>query len=156
MTGRSLTVSRAFSSRSVPSVEVRHSLPSRIADISPLVVQLMLLIGISRTPDGSNHEIELALREALVNAIVHGNREDPEKRVDVACRCSADGGIDITIRDHGAGFDAQAFVDSTAPKEKAATHSRGIFLMRAMMDEVWFSGGGTEVHLRKKPNTTWV
>lgn len=155
MASRSLSMSRQVRTRPVPSVEVRHFLPSRIAEISPLITQLMSLIGTSRAPDGSEREIELALREALANAVVHGNCEDPEKRIEVSCRCGADGSVNITIGDQGEGFDTRGFSDSAVPDSRAATQSRGILLMRAMMDEVWFSGGGTVVHMRKKPNASW-
>jgi hypothetical protein len=79
--------------RSVPFVEVRQSLPSKVAIISPFVDQLMSFIAKFRNVDGSEFEIELAVREALANAVVHGNHEDPHRHVYVVCRCSPDGEV---------------------------------------------------------------
>ena len=138
--------------RPVPSVEVRLSLRSQIAAISPLVDQLMSLIGASRAPDGSEGDIEIALREALTNAVVHGNRENPNKHVEIICRCAVDGAVDITIRDEGDGFDSSSIPDPTTPENRMYPHGRGIFLMRSLMDDVRFEDRGTVVHMRKKPN----
>ena len=63
--------------RSHPFVELKQSLPSQISIISPFVDQLMHFIARFRTRDGSELDIEMALREALANAIVHGNQQDP-------------------------------------------------------------------------------
>jgi serine/threonine-protein kinase RsbW len=78
-------------SRSASFVELRNTLPSHVDIVSPFVDQLMRFISRFRGPDESNAEIDLALREALVNAIVHGNQNDPRKRVYVSCRCTRDG-----------------------------------------------------------------
>jgi anti-sigma regulatory factor (Ser/Thr protein kinase) len=72
----------------VPVAELRQSLPSQIQAISPFVEQLMHFIAKSRSMDGSEMDIEIALREALENAIVHGNRGDPDKRVYLTFRCT--------------------------------------------------------------------
>jgi serine/threonine-protein kinase RsbW len=72
---------------SVPFVELRQSLPSRVAAISPFVDQLMHFILKFRSADGTETDIEMALHEALVNAVMHGNGENSCKRVYVACRC---------------------------------------------------------------------
>jgi serine/threonine-protein kinase RsbW len=142
----------SFGSRRVPWVEVQNSLPSQVAAISPFVDRLMSLIAACRAADGTEFDIEAALHEALTNAIVHGNREDPEKQVEVACGCGADGSVDITIRDQGQGFDSSTIPDPTVPESRMSTHGRGIYLMRAMMDEVRFEDRGTIVHMRKNPN----
>ena len=130
----------SFGSRRVPSVEIQNSLPSQVAAISPFVEQLMSPIAACRAADGSEFDIEVALHEALTNAIVHGNREDPEKQVKVACRCGADGSVDITIRDQGEGFDSRTIPDPTVPEGRMSSHGRGIYLMRAKMDEVQVRG----------------
>jgi serine/threonine-protein kinase RsbW len=88
-------------------------------------------------------DIEIALGEALENAIVHGNRENPDKRVYLTCRCTPDGEVSITVQDEGQGFDTGTLPDPTAP---------GIYLMKTLMDEVRFEKGGTVVHMCKKSN----
>lgn len=140
--------------RSVPFVELRQSLPSRIAIISPFVDQLMLFIARFRNRDGSELNIETALREALTNAIVHGNREDRRKRAYVTCRCTTDGEVSITVQDQGQGFDPDAVPDPTAPENRLRTQGRGIYLMKALMDEVRFEQGGSLVYMRKGSNAS--
>ena len=142
----------APSFHSVPFVELRQSLSSQVAVISPFVDQLMRFIAEFRKTDGSEADIEVALREALANAIIHGNHEDPYKRVFVACRCSADGEVSITIQDEGQGFDSGAVTDPTAPENLLLTHGRGIYLMRTLMDEVRLEKGGARVRMRKNSN----
>jgi serine/threonine-protein kinase RsbW len=142
----------SFGTRRIPWVEIQNSLPSQVAAISPFVERLMSLIAVCRAADGTEFDIEAALHEALTNAIVHGNREDPEKQVEVVCRCGADGSVDIAIRDQGQGFDSRTIPDPTAPENRMSTHGLGIYLMRVMMDQVWFQDRGTVVHMRKNSN----
>ena len=69
-------------------IDLERSLPSEVGSISPFVDRLMLLIR-KCVPDGES-EVEIALREALANAIIHGNHENPGKQVYVRCRCKPD------------------------------------------------------------------
>ena len=147
-----VTSSALQSYRSVPFVELRNSLASHVDIISPFVDQLIRFISKFREADGNNFDIELALREALVNAIVHGNQEDPRKRVNVKCRCATDGAVSITIEDEGHGFEPDAVPDPTAPDTRLRTHGRGVYLMRTLMDEVDFEQGGSVVHMQKRAN----
>jgi serine/threonine-protein kinase RsbW len=139
-------------SRSASFVELRNTVPSHVDIVSPFVDQLMRFISRFRRSDESNAEIDLALREALVNAIVHGNQNDPSKRVYVNCRCTTDGEVSITIEDEGNGFRNDAVSDPTLPENKLRTHGRGIYLIRTLMDEVHFEKGGSVMHMRKKAN----
>ena len=138
--------------RSVPFVELRQTLPSRIAIISPFADQLMHFLARFRSRDGSERDVEMALREALANAIVHGNLQDPRKSVYVACRCTIDGEISITVQDEGQGFDADSVPDPTTPENRLLTQGRGIYLMKTLMDEVRFERCGAVVHMRKASN----
>jgi len=94
--------------------------------------------------------IEIAIYEALANAVIHGNHENQEKQVHVACRCSMDGEVLITVRDEGQGFDSRAVPDPTEVQRLLLTHGRGLHLMRALMDEVSFEENGTVVRMRKR------
>lgn len=136
--------------QSVPFIELRQSLPSRIEAISPFVVQLVRFILTFRNADGSEVEIEIALREALANAVIHGNRESSYKRVHVECRCYMDGEVSITVGDEGEGFESSTVPDPTTAENRLFTHGRGIYLMKTLMDEVSFEQNGAIVHLRKK------
>ena len=141
-------------STSAPLVELRQSLASRAADISPFVDQLMrfiklftLKLGIAKETED---EIEIAVLEALANAVIHGNGENPAKRVHLSCRCSMDGEVSIVVRDEGEGFDSRAVPDPTEPEGLLLTHGRGLHLMRTLMDEVSFEENGTVVRMRKR------
>jgi serine/threonine-protein kinase RsbW len=136
----------------VPFVELRQSLLSRVAAISPFVDQLMRFILNFRSADGSESDIEAALDEALANAVIHGNGENSCKRVYVTCRCYMDGEVSITLRDEGHGFDSSAVPDPTLRENLVFTHGRGIYLMKTLMDEVCFEEGGSVVRMRKNSN----
>jgi serine/threonine-protein kinase RsbW len=135
---------------SVPFTELRQSLASQVSAISPFVDQLMRFILILRHSDGSETEIEMALREALANAVIHGNAEDPHKRVYVECRCYIDGEVSIIVRDQGKGFDGGKVPGPTIPENRLFNHGRGIYLMKTLMGEISFSQGGSAVRMRKK------
>jgi len=109
----------------VPFVELRQSIPSQLQAISQFVEQLMHFIAKSRSMDGSEMDIEIALGEALENAIVHGNREDPDKRVYLTCRCTPDGEVSITVQDDGQGFDTGTLPDPTTPENRLRTSGVG-------------------------------
>jgi len=102
-----------------------------------------------RNADGSEIDIETALRAALANAIIHGNGENSCKRVYVECRCYMDGEVSITVRDEGSGFNSEEVANPTTPENLLLTHGRGIHLMKMLMDEVSFEGGGSVVRMRK-------
>jgi serine/threonine-protein kinase RsbW len=140
------------SSRSASFVGLRNALPSHVDIVSSFVDQLMRFISRFRGSDESNAEIDLALREALVNAIIHGKRNDPRKRVNVNCRCTRDGEVSITVEDEGNGFRSDTVSDPTLPENKLRTHGRGIYLIRTLMDEVHFEKGGSVIHMRKRAN----
>jgi anti-sigma regulatory factor (Ser/Thr protein kinase) len=78
---------------------------SEIGLISPLVDWLTSLIAESRCVLGEEEFVELALREALSNAMLHGNRLDARKLVHVRCCCESSKGVFIVVRDQGTGFD---------------------------------------------------
>lgn len=140
---------RRRTAHSGPYVELKQSVRSQIRAISRSVAEVVRFMRNFRKGDGSESEIETALREALENAVVHGNGWEPGKRVYVDCRCYMDGDISITVRDEGRGFDTNALPDPTAPDKRLLPHGRGIYLMKSLMDEVSFEEGGTVVHMRK-------
>ena len=96
--------------------------------------------------------IDMAVREAVTNAVVHGNQEDEGKQVEVTFNCLK-GALEIEIKDQGEGFDPKDVPDPTDPANILKTSGRGIFLMRSFMDDVQWSlrpEGGTMVRLVKK------
>jgi serine/threonine-protein kinase RsbW len=95
--------------------------------------------------------IAIAVREGTVNAVLHGNKYAPDKKVTLAFE-NTDGGLAISITDQGAGLNPESIPDPLAPENLLKTSGRGIFLMRAFMDEVRFRGlePGTEVTMLKR------
>lgn len=140
----------AFAGRGTGSrLEIDAWIQSEIKAISPLVERLMRLIEGSHCIAGEESAVELALREALSNAVVHGNRLDAHKLVHVRCRCKVGKGISLTVSDQGQGFDPRTVPDSVTVENLEADHGRGIHLMKLAMDEVSFEQRGTEVHMCK-------
>jgi serine/threonine-protein kinase RsbW len=94
--------------------------------------------------------IAMAVREAAVNAVLHGNAYDPGKKVSLAFERIGEDLI-ITIRDEGKGLDLEKIPDPLAPENLLKTSGRGIFLIRSFMDEVHIhpSQTGTEIKLVK-------
>ncbi|MGH9746550.1 MAG: ATP-binding protein [Candidatus Acidiferrales bacterium] len=125
---------------------------SDVEAISPFVDELMLRIREHHCDPGTEFPIELALREALANAVIHGNREDTQKKVHVRCECSQESGVFLVVRDEGTGFNPGEVPDPLAPENLAAEHGRGILLMKQFMDDIHYERGGTEVHMRKRPS----
>lgn len=131
-----------------PHIALECSLPSEVSAISPFVDKLMLLLrNCSCVPEAVS-DVEIALREALANAIIHGNHEDRRKHVHVTCRCEPDE-VSIDVKDEGQGFEINSVPDPTAPENLGSVHGRGIHVIRALMDEVRFEQGGAVIHMRK-------
>jgi serine/threonine-protein kinase RsbW len=95
-------------------------------------------------------DISIALREALANAIIHGNESDPGKRVLVRCYTHDELGMLVAIRDEGKGFDPNDVPDPRNAERIHLHHGRGVFMMRELMDQVMHRKGGREVVLYKK------
>jgi serine/threonine-protein kinase RsbW len=95
--------------------------------------------------------IAMAVREATVNAVLHGNAYDPAKKVTLGLeRTPSD--LVVTVRDQGRGLDPNSIPDPLAPENLLKQSGRGIFLMRSLMDEVRISPSdtGTEIKLIKR------
>lgn len=96
--------------------------------------------------------VDMALRESVTNAVVHGNKLDETKFVDVSLK-SLPGAFEITVHDQGTGFDPSDIPDPTEAQNILKTSGRGIFFMRNLMDEVEWTvdpKGGTTVRMMKK------
>jgi serine/threonine-protein kinase RsbW len=118
--------------------------------VEPVVSQVMSTIREIRCVDGKEDAIELALQEALANAVVHGAKEDPTKTVECIVACEEDRGVIIIVRDPGPGFDPGAIPICTVGENVYSNHGRGIFLINQLMDKVEFRKNGTEIHMIKR------
>jgi serine/threonine-protein kinase RsbW len=105
--------------------------------------------------DDATHWVMLAIRESVINAIKHGNRDDATKRVFVEFETVVDAVPELTIRvrDEGDGFDPDDVADALATENLQRGSGRGIFLIRTFMDEVELRRapeGGMQVRMVKR------
>lgn len=130
----------------------RLVLPSHVeavADAAAAATDFMRHCGAS---DEAGFGIEMAVREAVTNAVVHGNQEDEAKSVEVIFNCHGNE-LEIEVRDQGPGFEPEAVPDPTDPANLMKTSGRGIFLMRTFMDDIQYlpmPDGGTAVRMIKR------
>jgi len=130
---------------------IRMSLSSRFENIEMVQHLCSRLLEGRDVPEETRHWILMAVREAVANAIKHGNRQDLSKHVHLEMDVVADT-LAISIRDEGEGFDPKAVDDPLAPENRLKTSGRGIFYMRTFMDDVRFQRhpeGGMEIVLKK-------
>ncbi len=137
------------SDRSLLQVDVLVS--SKIEAVSPVVDHLMRLLKKSCCAPEQEFAVETALREAVANAVLHGNHQDIRKKVRVCCSCLRDGGLLLIVKDEGEGFDPANVPSPLVGENVMADHGRGIYLINVLSDEVRFERGGTEIHILKKP-----
>ena len=123
---------------------------SRRDEVDGIVEGLMQVI--RALPCAREHldEVHLALSEALANAVIHGNRDDPTKQVHIRAGCANGEQLLLAITDQGPGFDFSAIPDPTTAENIFSTHGRGIFLMNRLMDQAEYRLGGRQVVLRKR------
>lgn len=133
-----------------PRLLLNVRLPGHPGSISPLVGGVMQLLRDTGGLAGREFAIETALREALANAIRHGCRNDASKVLECSVVCHASREIGIVVRDPGPGFDPASIPNPLCAENLYRCHGRGIYLMRQLMDDVWFERGGTEIHMRKR------
>ena len=130
----------------------RLVLPSHIEAVANVAAAVTGFIRNCGAPDDAAFGIEMAVREAVTNAMVHGNHEDEAKSVEVVFNCH-DNELEVEVRDEGIGFDPADVPDPTDPANLLKTSGRGIFLMRTFMDDVQYvprPEGGTAVRMTKK------
>jgi serine/threonine-protein kinase RsbW len=117
--------------------------------VTPAVERIMAIARDMKCASGKESEIELAIQEALANAVVHGCKEDPKKSVRITVACDEERGMIIMVRDPGAGFDPSDVPSPLMGENIYASHGRGIYLINELMDEVRYQRGGTEIWMRK-------
>ena len=127
-----------------PILEIDSWLPSEIQDVSPTVDRFMRLIGGSESVKGAERDVELALREALGNAVLHGNQADSKTKVHIRCRCGPGKEISIVVTHQGKGFDFGKTIGNSRKSEPAGKDGGGE-LMKVAINKASFERAGTEV-----------
>lgn len=131
-------------------MKLKVALAAERSAVDPVVQNIMGVVRGMQCAVGKEDDIELALTEALANAVVHGAKEDPSKVVECIVACDEQRGMLIMVRDPGPGFDPGALPNPCEGKNIFSSHGRGIFLINQLMDEVAFHKNGTEIHMIKK------
>jgi serine/threonine-protein kinase RsbW len=132
--------------------EARLQLLSAYENIELAQRVLAEMCGSADIDDETTYWVGMALREALANAIKHGNKLSSEKRV-LVHMLLVDGQVQIEVEDEGDGFDPACLEDPTSPGNLLRSSGRGVFYMHQFMDEVTFRAGelgGTRVELIKR------
>lgn len=120
-----------------------------IAHAAEVAAEVVRRLGLG---DEAAFGVDMAVREAVTNAVLHGNRQDKAKKVDVSFRGSPEM-LEITVRDRGTGFDLENVPDPTDPQNLMKASGRGILFMRTFMDDVEYlrhPEGGTVVRMTKR------
>jgi len=128
------------------------TLPSRIEAVNEAAAAFARVLGRAGIDEDAAFGIDMAFREAVTNAVLHGNKQDESKLVRVTVKSAPDW-LEISVRDQGTGFDPVAIPDPTVAENIMKTAGRGIFFMRNFMDEVDWSiepEGGTLVRMTKR------
>jgi serine/threonine-protein kinase RsbW len=117
--------------------------------MSDVVDGLMHIVEGMKCACGHEHDVELAIREALANAIIHGAANDPGRDIECCVACDEVHGMLVVVRDPGEGFDPQHLPSPLIGENVYSEHGRGVFLINQLMDNVEYKKGGTEIHMRK-------
>ena len=132
-------------------VKLDETVHADVRQISPVVDRVMQVVREMGCAEGRETDIEIALREALANAIEHGCERDPDKSVQCIVACDQTRGILIIVRDPGPGFDPSSLPSPVVGTNVFADHGRGIFLINQLVDEVRFEKNGAEIRMRLRP-----
>lgn len=133
----------------VERVEV--SVSSRYENIELVQVVAEQLCSLNGASEDGAHWIGMAVREAVANAIKHGNKLDLRKRVDATFEMM-EGRLQVTITDQGEGFIPDEVANPLDPANLMKTSGRGLFYMKTFMDEVRYKfadRGGTTIEMSK-------
>ena len=135
------------------SLETKEfNLQSRIESVEKAAREAEIFARQSGFNEDALHSIDMAVREAVANAVKHGNKLDETKQVEITFRNSVDG-FELIVRDFGTGFAVEEVPDPTNSENLLKSDGRGILFMRAFMDRVeWFNHaeGGMIVKMLKK------
>jgi serine/threonine-protein kinase RsbW len=127
-------------------------IPSDPAEARRVQEEIEHALKLNHYGDHDIFSIRLAVEEALVNAIKHGNQMDRTKKVRIAYRVHADR-FDILIADEGGGFDPNEVPDPTRVENLERPCGRGLMLMRHYMNQVCFNARGNSVCMTKRPRS---
>jgi serine/threonine-protein kinase RsbW len=118
--------------------------------VDSVVQSIMEVVADMECADDKESAIELALTEALANAVVHGAKADASKIIECDVACDENRRMLIVVRDPGEGFDPANIPSPVVGENLYSSHGRGIYLINQLMDEVKYVKNGTEIRMIKK------
>ncbi len=126
------------------------TLESELSNVEPVEAKAEQLAHEAGFDEDTASQIAMVVREAVINAILHGNKKDPAKQVHWGYELN-DQALKFKVGDEGPGLDPDSVPDPLAPENILRSSGRGIFLMKAIMDEVHFHqlNPGTEIEMIK-------
>ncbi|MCM3869712.1 MAG: ATP-binding protein [Pyrinomonadaceae bacterium] len=136
----------------VTAETIELTLPSRIEAIDKAAIAVAKLVTSSGIDEDAAFGLDMAVREALANAVIHGNKLDEAKLVEITVKSSPDF-LEVSVHDQGQGFNPDTISDPTKEENILKSSGRGIFFMRNFFDEVDWSishEGGTTVRMIKR------
>ncbi len=131
-------------------LKLQITLNAQQAAVDGVVQNVMKAIHDSGCLTGKEDAIELALSEALSNAVIHGAKLDPTKVVECDIACDQNRSVLIVVRDPGDGFDPAKLPSPVLGENLYSNHGRGVYLINQLMDDVRFFKNGTEIHMIKR------
>jgi serine/threonine-protein kinase RsbW len=134
---------------------VKITIPSEVRLVDLVHEASQKMAELAGFEEGDALNVGIAVREAVINAIVHGNQRDPSRNVNVTLE-AGESGVKASVLDHGQGFDVDATPDPRKGDNLLKTSGRGLLMIRAFVDKVAFrylEGRGLEITLEKEKRT---
>ena len=125
-----------------------RQLPADPDQCAPFIAEILAALQLHGWGAEDRFGIQMAMEEAVMNAIKHGNGCDPTKMVDIRLGFD-DRKFEATISDYGGGFDPEDVPDPTADENLGKTCGRGVMLMKNFVDSVTYNDCGNEVKMIK-------
>ncbi len=127
-------------------IAIQKTIPSNLSELESVLLDVEAFLAQEGVAYDRAADVIIALSEAITNAIVHGNREDPSKRVFIRVE-RVPGGILASVRDEGEGFYRASVPDPLARDAMMNASGRGLLIMEALADEISYQDAGREVRL---------
>ena len=124
------------------------AVPAKSGAGTPVIDQVLYQMKLLNWPEKDMFNVQLAFEEAITNAVMHGNRSDPQKNIYLKCDVQKDEVV-LSIRDEGCGFNPDVLPDPRHPDSLLVPTGRGIFLIRHIMDKVEFLPEGNGLTMTK-------
>ena len=135
---------------SATTISTDLTIPSDLGEARRVQTEIEEALQACAYNDTDIFSIKLALEEALVNAIKHGNQMDPDKKVSVSYQITSNR-FDITITDQGPGFNPEEVPDPTLPENIEKGSGRGVYIIKELMTTAQYLGTGNVLSMSKVP-----